>query len=80
MSENKINVPEGDQAVALGEDLHCYEVFAGTLHGPDGRSKFMEDCETKEEDQKLQGHCADIGDVEMVRVLCYFASGKRKRA
>ena len=37
-------------------------------------------CGAKEGDQKLQGHCADIGDdVEMVRVLYHFASGKHKR-
>ena len=35
-----------DQADASGEDLPYYEVFAGTLHGPDGRTKFVEDCET----------------------------------
>ena len=32
----------------------------------------------KERDPKLQGHCAHIGDVEVVRVLYYCASGKRK--
>ena len=50
-------------------------------------SKFMKDCgvlaktrrRTKEEDQKLQGNCADIGDVEVVRVLYYSASGTRNR-
>ena len=66
-----------------------YEVFSGTLHGPDGGSKFVEDCETevlaetrcgtKERDQKLQGHCTNIGDLEVVRVLYYSSSGKRKR-
>ena len=63
-------------------------MFSGTLHAPDGISKFVEDRETglleetrrrtKERDQKLQGHSADIGDVEMVRVLYYSASGKGK--
>ena len=35
-----------DQAFALGNDLHYYEVFSGTLHGSDGISKFVEDRET----------------------------------
>ena len=44
MSDNKVNGPD-DQAAALGQNLHCYEVFSGTLHGPDGISKFVEDRE-----------------------------------
>ena len=75
--------------MSFGEDLHCYEVFPGTLHRSDGSSKFMEDCETgvltktrrgtKERDQKLQGHCAHIGDVEVVRILFHSVSGKKER-
>ena len=34
---------------------------------------------TKERDRKLQDHCANIRDVEVVRVLYYSASGKRMR-
>ena len=78
-----------DHAVSFGEDLNYYEVFPGTLHGSDGSSKFMEDCKTgvltktrrgtKERDQMLQGHCAHIGDGEVVRILFYSVSGKRKR-
>ena len=36
-------------------------------------------CGAKEGDQKLQGFCAHIGDVQVVCVLCYSASGERKR-
>ena len=32
----------------------------------------------KERDQKEQGHSADIGDVEVVRILCYSSSGKKR--
>ena len=94
MSENKANGP--DDAVASemikklppGEDLPYHEVFSGTLHGPDGGPKFVEECETgvlaetrrgtKEREQKLQSHRADIS-VEVVRVLCCSSSGKGKR-
>ena len=64
-----------------------YEVFSGTLHGSDGSAEFMEDretcfsvktrCGTKERDQKLEDHCADICNVEVVRVL-YFSSFEKK--
>ena len=36
-----------DQTVYVGEDLVCYEVFTGTLHGSSGSSKFKEKCETR---------------------------------
>ena len=48
----------------------------------------MEDCESgllvkpdaepKKGIRKLQGNCADIGDVEVVRVMYYSSFGKRK--
>ena len=50
-------------------------MFSGTLHGPDGISKFMEGLLEKngrcpeEGDQKLQGNCADISDVEVCILL-----------
>ena len=78
MSENKVNGPDDavcerdDQAVA--QEYH-YEVFSGTFHGSDGSAEFMEDRETgvftktirgtQERDRKLQGHCADVSDVEV---------------
>ena len=38
-------------------------------------------CSNEEKDKKSQYYCVDVGDVEVVRVLCYSAaSGKRKRA
>ena len=46
----------------------------------------MEDCEigvlaetrcgAKERNQKLQSHCADISDVEVVRIMCCSSSGE----
>ena len=85
MSEHKVNGPkdafvsEMIKQLPYREDLQCYEVFSGTLHGSDGGSEFMEDCETgvlaetrcgtEERCQRLQGHSADIGDVQVVRVL-----------
>ena len=92
MSENKVNGPEDavvsdDQAVALGEDLFDYEMFSRTLHGQDGSTNFVEGCEngflantrcgTKEGDQKLESHNADISDAEMARILYYSSSGKK---
>ena len=53
LSDNKVKGPEDaivsemiKQLVAFGENLHYYEVFSRTLLGPDGISKFVEDCET----------------------------------
>ena len=56
-----------DQKVAHGKNLHCCEVLSGTVHGPDGISKFVEDRETglfedtgrcpEGRDQKLQSSC-----------------------
>ena len=69
-----------DLALQANGPEDTVEVFSGTLRGPDGSSKFMDDCEigvlsktkraTKERDQKLQGHCAHIGDVKVVCILC----------
>ena len=79
-----------DQAAALGKNLHDCEVFPGTLHGPDGISKFVENREIgpleetgrcpEEGDQKLQGKCAAISDVEVVCLLYYSSPGKGTRA
>ena len=49
MNDNKVNGPEGmrdDQDFAFGNDLHYCEVFPGPLHGSDGCSRLVEDCET----------------------------------
>ena len=63
-------------------------MFSGTLHGPDGSTKFVEDCDsgvltktrcgTKERNRKLQGYSTDISDVRAVRILYYSSSGKEK--
>ena len=62
--------------------------FQERFMGQKEASKFTEDCETgvitkngrgtKEMDQKLQGHCAHIGNVEVECVLHCSASGNRK--
>ena len=62
------------RGAAVGEDLHYDEVFSGTLHGPDGGTMFVEDCETgvlaktrrrtPKGYQKFQTHRFHIGDVE----------------
>ena len=36
-------------------------------------------CGSKKGDQKLQVNCADIGDVELIRVLHYSSFGKEKK-
>ena len=93
MSDNKVNGPddaivsETIKKLAM-ENLHNHEVFSGTLRGPDGISKFPEDrkislsAETgrcpEEGDQKLQGNCADITDVEVVCILYCSSLGKGK--
>ena len=95
MSENKVNGPDDAIACEmikklLLENLHYCEVFSGTFHGPDGISTFVEGREIgllektgrcpEERDPKLQGNCADIGDVEVVCILYYPSLGKRKIA
>ena len=65
-------------------------MFSGTISGSDVVSKLMEGCETglleeagrcpEEEDQELQSSSADIGDVQVVRIMYPLASGERKRA
>ena len=65
------------------------KVISNSQRKEDGISKFLEGREIglssetgrcfEEVDQKLQGHCADICDVEVVRVLYYSSSGKRNR-
>ena len=37
-------------------------------------------CNTEERDQKLQGCCVDVGDVEVVCDLCYSAPGRGKKS
>ena len=65
-----------------------HEVLPETLHGSDGSTKFKEDRDpgvfagkprrgTKERHTRLQGHGADVGDVEVTRGLCCSSSGKR---
>ena len=87
MSDNKVNrrggviVRETIKQLSLEKHPHCHEMFSGTLHGPDGISKFVEDreigllektrCCPGKRDQKLQGNCADISDVEVVCILYY---------
>ena len=93
MSDNKVNGPEDKVVSEMIKQLPLEKIYIITrccqeLHGSDGSSKIMEDCETgvlsktrrgtKERDQKLQGHCAHIGDVEVVRLLYYSASGKKR--
>ena len=95
MSDNKgqrtwrCDCKRDDQAVAFGENLHLYEVFSRTLLGKvESPSSWKivkliflrkPDAEPKKRDQKLQGHCPDIGDVEVTRVLYCSSSGKGKR-
>ena len=80
MSDNRVNGPEDAVVSEIIRQLpletiytitKCFEErFLGQMGKPDA---------AEEKDQKLQGHHADIGDVEVVRVLYYSASGKRKR-
>ena len=64
--------------------------FQKRFHGSGGSAKFVEDCETGLLEERkpdaepkkgisYKGHCADIGDVEVVRVLYCSSSGKRER-
>ena len=69
---------------------HSTEVFSGTISGSYGVSKLMEGCETglleeagrcpEEVGEELQSNSADIGDVQMIRIMYLLASGEGKRA
>ena len=84
LSDNKVNGPDD------GKNVPYCEVFSGMCHGPDGISKFVEDREIgpleetgrclEERDQKLQGNCVDISDVEVVCILYHSSPGKRKKS
>ena len=63
-------------------------MFTSPLHGSGRCSQLLEElyngilenvrCRTKKADQKLQGDCAHVGDVEVVRDLDFTLSGKEK--
>ena len=67
---------------------HC-EVFAGMHQGPDGNTKFVEDCETgvltnsdaepKKGIRSYRATAVDIRDVEVECTMYDSLSGKRKR-
>ena len=78
MSEIKVNGPEDAEVSEMIKQLLLENIYTITLHGPDGGSKFVEDCETcalaevnygvKERNPKPQRHCVDMADVEVVWV------------
>ena len=68
--------------------LRNHKMLSRTIHGAGRCAQFMEDrethlpaetrCSTEDRDKKLQGFCADVGDVEVVCDLCHSPPGKRK--
>ena len=85
MSESSVDGPEDaivNQAVALGEVPHSFEVFfqerfMGEMEAPNSwrvvNLVFLRKprCGTKEGDQKLQSHKVDINDVKVVRFFVF---------
>ena len=77
--------------LSFGEDLHCNDVFSGTFHGYYGDSELVEGCETGvlegsrmqprlKGSEVAQSDGADIGDVQVVRIMYPLAFGEGKRA
>ena len=91
MSENKVTrrccCERDDQTVTSGEiysiTKYFQQHFTGKVEAPSSwkivKLVLLRKRGTKKRNKKLQDHRVDVGDVKVVRIMCYSSSGKITR-